>query len=59
MTPPTDLLLIAETGGNRLPSANPDLLGAAGAYTATGNAVVRVLLTGAGPAAAAAVFSGG
>ncbi len=54
MTTPTDLLLIAETVGNRPQPSVQDLLGAAGAYTAAENATARLLLPGTDVAAAAA-----
>ncbi len=53
MTPSTDLLLIAETIGNRLQPSTQDLLGAAGAYTAVEKATVRLLLPGSDVSAAA------
>lgn len=61
MTLPTDLLLIAETVGNRLQPSVQDLIGAADAYTAAEKATVRLLLTGievAGAAAGLAATSG-
>ena len=54
MNGPTDLLLIAEPVGRRLPPTARDLLGAARAYPAAGNATVRLLLPGTEVAAAAA-----
>ena len=54
MTTPTDLLLIAETVGNRLQPSIQDLLGAAGAYTTAGDTTVRLLLPGTDVAGAAA-----
>ncbi len=54
MTTPTDLLLIAETVGNRLQPSIQDLLGAADAYTAVEDTTTRLLLPGTDVAAAAA-----
>lgn len=54
MTTPTDLLLIAETVGNRLQPSIQDLLGAARAHTTAEDAIVRLLLPGTDVAAAAA-----
>jgi len=54
MTTPTDLLLIAETIGSRPQPSFPDLLGAAGAYTAGSGKTARVLLPGVDMAAPAA-----
>ncbi len=53
MTTPTDLLLIAETVGNRPQSSIQDLVGAANAFTAAADATVRLLLPGTDVAAAA------
>ena len=61
MTPPTDLLLIAETIGSQTQPSIQDLLGAVSAYTAAGGATVRLLLPGtdvAAPAAELAAASG-
>jgi electron transfer flavoprotein alpha subunit len=57
MTTPKDLLLIAETVGNRLQPSVQDLLGAAGAYTAAAEATARLLLPGTNVALAAAKFA--
>ncbi len=54
MTTPTDLLLIAETIGNRTQPSSEDLLGAARAWSAAGGGTVRLLLPGTDVAAPAA-----
>ncbi|MCP3953382.1 MAG: hypothetical protein GY697_14365, partial [Desulfobacterales bacterium] len=53
MTPPTDLLLIAETIGNRLQPSLQDLLGAADAYMALEDATTRLVIPGTDVATAA------
>ena len=54
MNTPTDLLLIAETIGDRLQNTLQDLLGAAGAYTAACSGTVRLLVAGTDVTALAA-----
>jgi electron transfer flavoprotein alpha subunit len=54
MTPPTDLLLIAETIDNQLQHTLQDLLGAARSYTAAAGGTARLLLPGVDVAAMAA-----
>lgn len=58
MTMPTDLLLIAETIGNRLQPTVQDLLGAARAYTGAVGGIARLLLPGTNVAAMAADLAG-